>query len=78
MLEIARKVKQGTGGTVVLSISTATMILNGVINGADIISLLSTIGIAATGGASKIIAEIGRAAIKRMIKKVGRRKAAIW
>lgn len=74
MLKLARKVKQGTGGKVVLSINAATRILNG----ANIISLLSTIGIVATGGASKIIAELGRATIKRMINKVGRRKAAIW
>lgn len=29
MLELARKVKQGTGGKVVLSINATTMILNG-------------------------------------------------
>ncbi|MEX6125576.1 hypothetical protein ACU40P_07350 [Staphylococcus arlettae] len=43
MLELARKIKQRTGGKVVLSISAATMILNGIVNGANIISLLSTI-----------------------------------
>ena len=78
MLEIARKVKQASGGKITLSITAASTVVQAILGGADIVSALGILGIGATAGVSQIVAQLGRATIKRMIKKVGRRKAAIW